>query len=233
MSPNSRKAFAELDANGISVMEWGEKEGYGSQTQFVLIHASRDGTQKYADDTGKWIKESWVNGQWTNPRGIRQDIHEVLSKYNLTHEWQNRGQICIYEAEPVDTHPSLKPKYRNTKADQPPDMSTAALKAFQDLARMGAPVWDFYSYRSTYDPSTLPAGTQFVMTCEPAYGVSFAELGDLKFSDYRQSEGLRPDVHAIVKKFGLEFFPHIHRYSDPIFNPLELVAFIDPAAPPR
>ncbi len=97
MPDNARKAFEELQALGISVYDWGEEEGYSKHVAFVLIWANDDGSEVYADIDQRYVKEIVVDGKIINPNGIRQDVHEVLKKYNLVSDWHSGGQLCIYK----------------------------------------------------------------------------------------------------------------------------------------
>jgi len=45
MTSNARKAFEQLLARRVAVKAWGEKDGYGEHTQFVLIPAMPDHDQ--------------------------------------------------------------------------------------------------------------------------------------------------------------------------------------------
>jgi len=96
MSINARKAFEELKNLGAPVRDWGKNEGYGKHVAFVLIWANDDTSEIYADRSGRYIKEQYVDGKYINPFGIRQDIHEILKKYNLVTDWWHEGQLIIY-----------------------------------------------------------------------------------------------------------------------------------------
>jgi len=96
MHSNAQKAFDELKALGVSVFDWGEEEGYGEHVAFVMVWANDDKTEVFADRSGKYIREEYVDGRYINPLGYRQDVHEILKKYSLVSDWDNPGQIVIY-----------------------------------------------------------------------------------------------------------------------------------------
>lgn len=98
MSENARSAFEELQKLGAPVRDWGENDGYPPDTAFVLIWANDDATEVFADISGEHIRELYVDGRYINPMGFRQDVHEILARYNLVTEWQHRGQVVVYNA---------------------------------------------------------------------------------------------------------------------------------------
>ena len=248
MTNNAREAFNRLLRMGVPVMDWGEREGYGAAAQFVLIHASRDGRERFADINGEWVRESWVNGEYINPMGIRQDIHEVLEEHRLRHDWQNPMHVVIYECDAArgsasgPSEPVQAPIERSGQGASEPPMSHAALSAMKELARLGAPVWDCYSHKAAYPPEQLPPGAQFVMLCSPQEGVLFAnpewnpEQGasaSVREDDFSATQGLRPDVFQIVQRNGLQHGPFTFRRADPRFPPVDVMVFYDPAASPE
>lgn len=97
MSERAQRAFDELQAIGAPVMAWGKEEGYGDGVAFVLIWASDDGSEVFADITGRRIRERVENGKYINPMGYRQDVHEILAKHRMVTDWHNHGQVVVYE----------------------------------------------------------------------------------------------------------------------------------------
>ena len=85
-------------------------------------------------------------------------------------------------------------------------------------------------YTAAYDPASLPNGTQFVMTCEPALDRLFADHGSDVDMEFPETDGLCPDVYEVVTKFGLDYCSHVHFFDDKMFRPKNLVAFSDPVA---
>ena len=221
---NSDSAIAELEAKGIGVLKnWSRED----TVQFAIAHACEYGVNKYFDMSGEWIKESIVNGEYVNRSAVRQDIIEILDQHRLEFDFYDRGTIVVCDNS-EDWFPRNTSKSR--KGDVP--MSQNAFLAFKELARLGAPVWDFESRSRTYDPQTLPQGTQFVMRCEPAIDIFYADHPTNVTREFEETKGLHPEVFEIAKKYGLEHVPHTHRYDDPKFMPLLLVAFNDPIASP-
>ncbi len=247
MTDNARRAFDKLCLRGVTPIEVEAGEG-NSITQFYLPHAGYYGDTIFADMDGNWIKEAWINGQWISPMGIRHDIHEIFAEHNLAHEWQDFGRLCIYDADAHDVtgwphkdcndrelarvKRSTKNKTVDSDSEMPP-MSDAAFSAYCDLARIGAPVWDWHNYSHSYDPKALDAGTQFVMQCEPKFSIYFADPPEATYASFEATGGLRPDVHKIITKNRLTYRYYTHYSEDPRFNPKELVAFFDPNATPK
>lgn len=97
MKENTRAAFEDLKSLGVSVYEWGEAEGYCSETVFVFVWADDMTIEVFFDDTGKYIREEYQNGRYQNPWGYRQDVHEILAKYKLKTESYGNGQIAVYD----------------------------------------------------------------------------------------------------------------------------------------
>lgn len=212
-------------------MECGEKDGYRPGTVFALSTEDETGYRRFADQSGDWIRESWVNGEYINPLGLRQDVHEIFTEHNLEYQWENFGQLVVFESEKesIPSRSSEVIQHNQDNSTNPP-MSTAAHSAMKELARIGAPVWDFYSYTHVYPPSTLRSGVQFVMTREPKLDILFADGLEAVLPEFSETKGLHPDVYAIVTKYGLIHHNHLHVYDDPIFRPKELIVFIDPKA---
>lgn len=98
MTDSARKAFTALQALGATVCEWGVDDGYPADTAFVLIWANDDTSEVFADNSGKHIREEFVDGRYINPLGYRQDVHEILAKYDLVTDWANAGQIVVYNS---------------------------------------------------------------------------------------------------------------------------------------
>ena len=224
---NGRLAIAALKKAGIEVNEgWDEAVTEYCSTQFAIADKSYDGWQKYFDTTGQWIKESVVNGEVINRSGVCHRIIEILDQFCLEFDFYDRGTMAVYDFKEGHRTP---PWTCEPRLDDRP-MSKNSFAAFKALARMGTPVWDFDNYSTIYDPASLPAGTQFVMTCEPNLDRIFAEHDgnwDLKFPE---TNGLRSDVHEITQKYGLENCSHTHFFEDKMFRPQNLVAFSDPVA---
>lgn len=97
MTPNARAAFDKLCAMGVSVMPWGKADGYCAATQFVLIWASDDGSEVFADIDGRRVREEVIDGQLVNCMNIREDVHAILRQHELTTDWQNSGQMTIMD----------------------------------------------------------------------------------------------------------------------------------------
>ena len=224
---NGRLAIAALKLAGIEVIEdWNDTVTEFGSTQFAIASKSYNGWAKYFDMSGDWIKESVVNGEVINRSGIRQSIVEILEQFCLEYDFYDGGTLEVYDVNEEHRTPPW------TVEPRPDDrsMSENAFTAFKELARIGAPVWDFDSYSSTFDPETLPAGTQFVMTCEPNLDMVFADHEDNCDSDFSETDGLRSDVYEIISASGLEHCPHTHYFEDSKFRPKYLVAFSDPIA---
>ena len=96
MSEDARRAFEELQQLGATVFDWGEEEGYEGDVAFVMVWANDITTEVFADRSGKYIREEYIDGRFINPLGYRQDVHEILKKYNLVTDWANEGQVCVY-----------------------------------------------------------------------------------------------------------------------------------------
>lgn len=234
MTPNAAAAFAKLEARGVSVRAWGKAEGYGPETQFVIIDESRDGDEVFADQDGGWLKEAFVNGIWVNPCGIRHDIHEVLAEHNLATDWANLGQVVVFDADARDVagyhHKARSPT--DAVRTTTPEMSPSAFEAFLALARIGAPIEDWHDHLNR-DPAHLPSGTQFVMRRERRPHVEYADEFDLEDGKFTETGGLRPDVFEIASAHGLKHVGFVRKPEDDRFSSEDLIAFIDPRVPSR
>lgn len=116
MPANARRAFDELKQLGASVKEWGVADGYGDGVAFVLIWANDDGSQVFADTSGNYIREKYIDGRYLNPRGFRQDVHEIFAKYNLVTDWHNHGQVVVYDDFDAPGFNHAEEAKRNAKA---------------------------------------------------------------------------------------------------------------------
>ncbi len=224
---NGKLAIEALKHAGIEVVEdlSDEETEYGT-TQFAIADKSYNGWHKYFDMSGQWIRESVVNGEIINRSGIRHSIVEILDQFCLEFDFYDGGTLEVYDIKEEHRTP---PWTVEPRPDDRP-MSKNAFTAFKKLARMGAPVWDFDSYSRTYNPTSLPPGTQFVMTCEPNLDRIFAEHDGNWNTKFPETDGLRSDVHEIIVEFGLGHRPHMHVFEDTKFRPINLVAFFDPIA---
>lgn len=101
MSHNYEKAIEELNAINAPVYN---RQEYGAF--FILGAELRDGNDSYfADYYQEEIKEHWhpedinkplLQRRIINAHGIRQDVINILDKYNLYAEWINPGMCGIY-----------------------------------------------------------------------------------------------------------------------------------------
>ncbi len=231
MSENASIAFNKLKKIGAPVFDFGKQDGYRPNTEFVLATMNGDGDQCFADLSGEWIKESWVNGEYINPLGLRQDVHEIFTEHHLDYEWENNGQLVVFELQnDFDQKQSKDQVSLDKNLPSTPPMSPAAHSAMKELARIGAPVWDFHSYSRAYSPSRFRPCIQFVMTCEPKLFILFADPLDAVIPVFSETKGLRPDVHLIVTKYGLDYHNYLYEHDNPIFNPKALITFSDPRA---
>lgn len=225
---NGRLAIASLKMVGVEVIEdWGDEVTEFGELQFAIASKSSGGDDVYFDMPGGSIRESFVNGEYINSMGVRQDIIEILTKHQLEFDFHDRGTLEVWDMFPE--HKQVQSLKVESKLGERP-MSEHAFLAFKELARNGAPVWDFDSYSSRYDPTTLPGGTQFVMDCEPRYDDVFADHIADEIKQFTETQGLRPSVFEITSKYGLEPICHLHRYEEARFQPKRLIAFIDPQA---
>ncbi len=102
MKPRTKEAFEELQALGVPVYEWGVEDGYNAATVFVMIWRNDDTGEVFFDDTRHYIREEYEGGRYVNPFGFRQDVHEILARYNLSTENGGMGQVLVYD-EPDST----------------------------------------------------------------------------------------------------------------------------------
>lgn len=243
MTASGRRAAEELLTAGVEIVQ--ADEASESAIQFYLPHASYNGDQKYADFRGRWIRETWVNDQTINGSSIRHDIYEVLVEHDLWADWEDGGTMVITHDQQEDSQ-GFRFTLRNSqtaidnirrmwaKSGGVPSMSPAAFDAFRDLARLGAPVWDYHNMvPEVYDPAELAPSVQFVMTCEPEYDRVFAQTPDHSEYAFPDTNGLRSDVYQVVEKHGLATGSHTHHYDHPHGRPLHLVTFSDPKSAGR
>lgn len=253
MTELARSAFEKLTQMGIPVTKPGPVEGDPEGTQFYLPYASCSGVETYVDGSRKWlIPESWVNGEYINPNGIRHDIVEVLAEHGLWVEQDNCSVAFIVEGNYGLSYSNYSKELRATRADRikskqdglrklgvkllrdpdPPCMSAVAFEAMKDLARCGAPVWDLYRDSEWCPPETvLPGGIQFVMTVEPLAEHCFADRPGSDISRFADTDGLRPDVQQVVRKYNLawEYYDNVNCASLKLAAE-NVIAFMDPNA---
>ena len=77
MDENARKAFDKLRARGVDVQDAVDYHGDDDEqahVHFVLQARSYDGSNCFADMSGDWIRESYVNGEFikTHPASAFQ-----------------------------------------------------------------------------------------------------------------------------------------------------------------
>lgn len=90
------QAKAELRNLGVDVMDWGEADGYSEGTAFVFIWRNDETGEVFADNTGRCVSEMFDGKRYRNPIGYREDVHQILARYELVTEWANAGQIAVY-----------------------------------------------------------------------------------------------------------------------------------------
>ena len=86
----------DLRALGVTVCEWGEADGYPEGTSFVFLWRNEETMEVFADNDGRAIKEVFQDGRFINPIGYREDVHQVLARYELVTDWANKGQVVVY-----------------------------------------------------------------------------------------------------------------------------------------
>lgn len=234
MTGNAKGAFEKLKSHGVPVRDWGEAEGYGPHSQFVIISKSQNGDEVFADQDGNWIKEASVNGIRVNPLGIRHDIHEVLAEHNLATDWASVGQVVVYDANEREVagyhHTARSPEGAGETIT--PEMSPSAFEAFIALARIGAPIEDWHDHLNR-DPAHLPRGTQFVMQRSPTPYVEYSDEFDSEDGEFSKTGGLHPEVYEIANTHGLKHVRFVRTRKGDRFPPKDLIAFIDPRVPSR
>lgn len=94
LEPHARKAFDKLVAIDAPVYNHDEN----SMEHFILGAELRDGDDSlFADYYQGEVKEYQNDdGVIINAFGIRQDVIDILTEHNLFGEWQNPGQVGIY-----------------------------------------------------------------------------------------------------------------------------------------
>lgn len=97
MKLTTRQAFEELKALGVPVHDWGVDDGCNADTVFVMIWRNDDTGEVFFDDTRHYIREEYGDGRFVNPFGFRQDVHEILARYDLFTENGGMGQVLVYE----------------------------------------------------------------------------------------------------------------------------------------
>jgi len=50
----------------------------------------------FADMHGEKVQEKVVDGSIVNPRGVRQDVHDILRKYRFVTDWQTHTVVVVY-----------------------------------------------------------------------------------------------------------------------------------------
>lgn len=253
MTAIAKAAFEKLTQKGIPVTEPGPLEGDPEGTQFYLPYASYSGDQTYVDGSRYWlIPESWVNGEYINPNGVRHDIVEVLAEHGLWLVQDNCPTAFIVEGDYGLTYSNYSKKLRTirekisesvdgslrkrgmrvVRVPDPPRMSAIAFEAMKELARCGAPVWDLYRDSVAYPPETvLPGGIQFVMTVEPEDEYRFADRPGSDNPQFADTDGLHPDVQQIVCRNNLAWEHYWYSNGHSLEPASEhVIAFTDPNA---
>jgi len=108
LSERAQKAVDELRKLGVPVHELEEEEGHLTARVF-LFDIRRADPAKFDDEweyfAGEHVRERFENGRYINPLGIRQDVHEILAKYELWTEWDNSSQVAVSEGPDATGYP--------------------------------------------------------------------------------------------------------------------------------
>ena len=100
MTEHSRKAFDELTAMGVPLIEWDdatENDPGNTYTgcAFLIVWANDDNSEIFADFRGGYLKGG-RGDKCVGAVGIRRDIARVLAKYRLATDWATEGQVLVY-----------------------------------------------------------------------------------------------------------------------------------------
>ncbi|GAB5517188.1 hypothetical protein [Rhodopirellula baltica] len=97
MTDAARAAFNELTELGAEPIDWGEYAEGETHIAFGLsTEVKKDGRPIFVDYRGETIVEQLVRGEWHNPSGVRQDVHEILRRHHLVSDWQDHVIRCVY-----------------------------------------------------------------------------------------------------------------------------------------
>ncbi|ELP30241.1 hypothetical protein [Rhodopirellula baltica] len=98
MTSEARAAFDKLVELGAEPIDWGADNAsdenhiaFGISSQVTKL-----GKSLFVDPSGEDIVEVMINGEWHNPGGVRQDVHEILRQHHLVSDWYNSAILCIY-----------------------------------------------------------------------------------------------------------------------------------------
>lgn len=102
MTPNTRKAAEALKRLGVIIVEWDDARDNSngdtySGRAFLFATKSYEGDERFADYNGQYLKELCVEDEYINPFHIREDVHRILAIYKLATEWDNPGQVMVYD----------------------------------------------------------------------------------------------------------------------------------------
>ncbi|QDS92480.1 hypothetical protein FF011L_12230 [Roseimaritima multifibrata] len=98
MTNEARLAFEKLVELGAEPLDW---DIYNPSVEphiaFGLsAQVTRLGKSLFVDPGGQDIIETMVDGEWHNPGGVRQDVHEILRQHHLVSDWYNSVVLCVY-----------------------------------------------------------------------------------------------------------------------------------------
>ena len=91
MTEKARAAYEELKALGAYLIESDQEH-----IAFFLHEQNLDQTEFFHDMTGRHIREEFVNGEYRNPVGVRQDVHEIFRKYELVTDHEDETHLAVY-----------------------------------------------------------------------------------------------------------------------------------------
>lgn len=98
MTSEARAAFDKLVELGAEPTDWGADDASGdNHIAFgISSQVTKLGKSLFVDPSGEDIVEVMINGEWHNPGGVRQDVHEILRQHHLVSDWYNSAILCIY-----------------------------------------------------------------------------------------------------------------------------------------
>jgi len=81
---------------GVTIHEPEGDESESPELEFSFSWCNRAKSEVFFDRTGKYFLSYPENGPNMNPMDVRQDVHEILAKYEPSTDYYGMGIIEVY-----------------------------------------------------------------------------------------------------------------------------------------